>query len=207
MKQASWSRIRGQNSVNNALWEIVGRGKPTGSVLKEAITVSVTISISVEKVHHQFPLRILSCSRMSENHREQKVPEARAPVEECFDCPARITSMELAPIHSVKNEWHPPECLFCKSENGCRFGEKCSYAHRQVEEQPSKRSKRSKENGSGYAEKYTTISFRISGYGAAEVFIDFAEEFRHTETNPMCYIHKKHLYVMLTFETKIHRLE
>ena len=26
--------------------------------------------------------------------------------------------------------------------NGCRFGEKCSYAHRQVEEHPSKRSKK-----------------------------------------------------------------
>ena len=36
-------------------------------------------------------------------------------------------------------KWHPPECLFYKSESGCRFGEKCSYAHRQVEEQPSKR--------------------------------------------------------------------
>ena len=39
-------------------------------------------------------------------------------------------------------KWHPSECLFCKSENGCRFGEKCSYAHRQVEEQPSKRFKK-----------------------------------------------------------------
>ena len=39
-------------------------------------------------------------------------------------------------------KWHPPECLFYKSENGCRFGEKCSYAHRQVEEHPSKRSKK-----------------------------------------------------------------
>ena len=37
-------------------------------------------------------------------------------------------------------KWHPPECLFYKSENGCRYGEKCSYAHRQVDEQPSKRS-------------------------------------------------------------------
>ena len=34
--------------------------------------------------------------------REPEVPEARVPVEECFDRPARITSMELAPIHSVK---------------------------------------------------------------------------------------------------------
>ena len=27
---------------------------------------------------------------------------------------------------------------------------------------------------------------RIPGYGAAEVFIDFTEELRHTETDPMC---------------------
>ena len=39
-------------------------------------------------------------------------------------------------------KWHPPECLFYKSESGFRFGEKCSYAHRQVDEQPSKRSKK-----------------------------------------------------------------
>ena len=39
-------------------------------------------------------------------------------------------------------KWHPPECLFYKSENGCRFWEKCSYAHRQVDEQPSKRSQK-----------------------------------------------------------------
>ena len=35
-----------------------------------------------------------------------------------------------------------PVCLFYKSENGCRFGEKCSCAHRQIEEQPSKRSQK-----------------------------------------------------------------
>ena len=40
---------------------------------------------------------------MSENHREPEVPEEKVPVVECVDCPARITSMELAPIHSVKN--------------------------------------------------------------------------------------------------------
>ena len=44
--------------------------------------------------------------------------------------------------NSFCEKWHPPECLFCKSKNGCRFGEKCSYAHRQVDEQPSKRSKK-----------------------------------------------------------------
>ena len=31
--------------------------------------------------------------------------------------------------------------MFYKTKSGCRFGEKCSYAHRQVDEKPSKRSK------------------------------------------------------------------
>ena len=51
-----------------------------------------------------------------------------------------ISSKELAPIHSEK--LHPPECLFYKTKSGCRFGEKCSYAHRQVDEQLSERSKK-----------------------------------------------------------------
>ena len=66
---------------------------------------------------------------MREMHREPEVPEARVPVVECLDGPAR-------------KKWHPPECLFCKSENRCKFGEKCSYAHRQVDEQPNKRYKK-----------------------------------------------------------------
>ena len=78
---------------------------------------------------------------MRELRREPEVPEERVPVVECLDGPARITSKELAPIHSVKSGT-PPECLFYKSESGCRFGEKCSFAHRQVDEQPTKRYKK-----------------------------------------------------------------
>ena len=44
--------------------------------------------------------------------------------------------------NSFCKKWHPPECLLYKSKSDCRFGEKCSYAHRQVDEQPSKRSKK-----------------------------------------------------------------
>ena len=39
---------------------------------RRPIAVSVTIRISVEKLHHQIRLRILSCGRVSENHREPK---------------------------------------------------------------------------------------------------------------------------------------
>ena len=92
--------------------------------------------------------------------------------------------------NSFCEKWHPSECLFYKSENGCRFGEKCSYAHRQVDEQPSKRSKKNGDKSAVAMLKSTRhFGFRISGYGAAEVFIDFAEELKHTETNPMCSIH------------------
>ena len=41
--------------------------------------------------------------QMREMRREPEVPEARVPVVECLDGLARITSKELAPIHSVKS--------------------------------------------------------------------------------------------------------
>ena len=44
--------------------------------------------------------------------------------------------------NSFCERWHRPECLFYKTKSGCRFGEKCSFAHRQVDEQPTKRSKK-----------------------------------------------------------------
>ena len=43
--------------------------------------------------------------------------------------------------NSFCENWHPPECLYYRTKSGCRFGEKCSFAHRQVDEQPTKRSK------------------------------------------------------------------
>ena len=44
--------------------------------------------------------------------------------------------------NSVCGKWHPPECLYFKTKSGSKFWEKCSYAHRQVHEQPCKRSKK-----------------------------------------------------------------
>ena len=64
--------------------------------------------------------------------REPEVPEERVPVVECLDGPARITSKELAPIHYVKNGILQYACSTSRRMD----------AHRQVEEQPSKRSKK-----------------------------------------------------------------
>ena len=91
-------------------------------------------------------------------------------------------------------------------KNGCRFGEKCSYAHRQVDERPSKRSKKNGDKSAVAKLKITRQLGCVCQDMEPEVFIDFAEEFRHAETNLMCSILKP-CYVMLTFETRIHRLE
>ena len=55
------------------------------------------------KVHHQIRLRILSCGRVSENHRGPEVPEVKVAAVECHDGLARITLEELAITHSVKD--------------------------------------------------------------------------------------------------------
>ena len=77
---------------------------------------------------------------MSENHRGPEVPEGKSPSGRMSRWPCKDYLKELASIHSVKKR-HPPECLIYKTKSGCRFGEKCSFAHRQVDEQPTKRSK------------------------------------------------------------------
>ena len=86
---------------------------------------------------------------MREMRREPEVPEARVPVVECLDGPARATT------NSFCEKWHSPVCLFYKSENGCRFGEKCSNAHRQVDEQPSQRSKKNGDKSTVAMLKFT----------------------------------------------------
>ena len=82
-----------------------------------------------------------SCGRMREMRREPEVPKGKSPSGRMFRLPCK-DHLKGTCTNSFCEKWHPPECLFYKSENGCRFGEKCSYAHRQVEEQPSKRSKK-----------------------------------------------------------------
>ena len=46
---------------------------------------------------------MISCSRVKAKHREPEVPEEKVTVVECLDGFARITSVEFAPIHSVKS--------------------------------------------------------------------------------------------------------
>ena len=74
-------------------------------------------------------------------HREPEVPEEEVPVVEWLGWPCK-DYLKGTCINSFCEKWHPPECLYYKTKSGCRFGEKCSFAHRQVDEQPTKRSKK-----------------------------------------------------------------
>ena len=81
---------------------------------------------------------------MSENHRGPDVPEVKVPVGERLDGPARISLEELAITHSLK-DGSLQNVRSTKTKSGCRFGEKCSFAHRQVDEQQTKRSQTNKD--------------------------------------------------------------
>ena len=68
-------------------------------------------------------------------------PRGRSPSGRMFRLPCK-DYLKGTCTNSFCEKWHPPECLFYKTKSGCRFGKKCSYAHRQVDEQPTKRSKK-----------------------------------------------------------------
>ena len=104
MKGTPWSRIRGQKQRGQRIlgdcwqWETNGQSSKGDNCSfrhddnKRAKMTQPNLCPSsfMQQCVRQMP-------------REPEVPEARVPVVECFDCFARITSKELAPIHSVKN--------------------------------------------------------------------------------------------------------
>ena len=66
-------------------------------------------------------------------------------------------------------------------KRGCRFGEKCSYAHRQVDEQPGKRSKKTGDKSAvGYVGNYTTMELRISDMEPPKSTTILPEDLKHT---------------------------
>ena len=109
---------------------------------------------------------------MSEYHQEPEVPEEEVPVVECLDGLARNTLEALAITLSEK--WHPPECLFYKIKSGCRFGEKGSYAHRQVDNSRLKVQKEWWQKNSSCAAKGWLVwksCYRQSGPSGKKSFI------------------------------------
>ena len=79
-----------------------------------------------------------SSTRQNErNASKTRSPRGKSPSGRMFRWPCK-DYLKGTCTNSFCEKWHPPECLFYKCENGCIFGAKCSYAHRQVDEQPRK---------------------------------------------------------------------
>ena len=81
--------------------------------------------------------------------------------------------------NSFCEKWHPPECLFYKSESGRRYGESALMHTARLKNSLAKGLKRMVTKVQWLCCNYTTFLLRLSGYGAADVFIDFTEELRH----------------------------
>ena len=87
--------------------------------------------------HSRILLRDLLRGRMREASRTRS-PIGKSPSGRMFRLPCKDHLKGNCTTPFCK-KWHPPECLFYKTEKGCKLGDKCSYAHRQVGEQPGKR--------------------------------------------------------------------
>ena len=123
--------------MNKEAKEIVGSGRLMGSVRKETIAVSDTIRISVQNQ----PTPRSSTQQNVKNASRSRSPRGKSPSGRMSRLPCK-DFLKGTCNNSFCEKWHPPECLFYKTKSGCRFGETCSYAHRQVDEQPRKRSKK-----------------------------------------------------------------
>ena len=94
----------------------------------------------MQKRHSRILLRDLPRGRQK-NASRTRSPKGRSPSGRMSRLPCK-DYLKGTCTTLFCEKWHHPECLFYKSENGCRFGDKCSYAHRQGDEQPGKRSKK-----------------------------------------------------------------
>ena len=68
-------------------------------------------------------------------------PRGRSPSGKMSRQPCKVHLKSTCTNPSCE-KWRSPECLLYKTEEGFKFGDKCVFAHRRVEEQPSKRSKK-----------------------------------------------------------------
>ena len=144
---------------------------------------------------------------MREMRREPEVLEAIVQAVESLDGHARITFKDRAPNHSVNSgtlqnacstrrrvvadlvrgaRMHTVRLTNSLTKGSKKNGDKSAVAMLKKHESHDRTGRAVVYDSS----KTTTFGLRIPGYGVAEVFIDFEEELRHTETDPMCKIHK-----------------
>ena len=85
------------------LLEIVGSGKPTGSVLKETIVVSLSVAEKRAKSTQPNPSPSSPTQQNERKASRTQNPRGRSLSGRMFRWSCKVTSKELAPTHSVKS--------------------------------------------------------------------------------------------------------
>ena len=171
----------------------------------KTIAVSDTIRISVENRHSRILLRDL-LRWMREKHREPEVPEAEAQVGKWLDCLARITSKELAQLHYVKNDILQNACSTSPTRD-VNLEIRALTHTASLTNSLAKGLKR-------MVTKVQWLCWQVHDNWVAYVKIWSRRSLQQfcgraqTYGNPSDVLNsQKPSYVMLTFETRIHRLE
>ena len=205
LSRTCWSKIEGNNVAFTKDKEIVGNGKPQGSVWKETNAVSGRMGISVQKSwHSQLLLQNKRRNHKLGRMRDPKVVEVEVRLGEYLVCRARTILKVLVRIHLVKSGILQ-SAGYTRQRKGCKFGSKCVFAHRKVwrtAQQKVYKERRQKCSCCGERQK---IGLCISGHGAAEVFIDFFGRAQPCGNQSEVVDSLKPHCAMPKFETAIHR--
>ena len=116
--------LRAQNSVYKEFLEIVGNGKPTGSVCVKGDNCSFRHDI--DKRGKVTPSNPSPNSFMQQSERKSwrtRSPRGKSPSGRMSRWPCK-DYLKGTCNNSFCEKWHPPECLLYKTKSGCRFGEK-----------------------------------------------------------------------------------
>ena len=102
---------------------------------------------SILKTHENCEGSISSTQRTRNSKKPSRMPVRSWKHQLLLLCFAKLRKI-VGVVHPTKFKqnlrvfWKRMNPQYCKTESRCRFGKKCSYAHRQVDERPSKRSEK-----------------------------------------------------------------
>ena len=128
-----------------------------------------------------------------ENLEGSTIPRGRSPSRKISRQPCKLHFQSIC-ANPCCEKWHFPECMFYKAHEGCKFWDKCSFAHLWVEEQPSKRFEKNCDQNALATLKETKNSGCVFQDMEPPKFSSFCtEELNHAVTYLICSIHQSRI--------------
>ena len=122
---------RGQRGVERRQRECY-QWKEKDSFREETSVVSGTMKICVQNRHQKNAPPSEPPTQRGRSASRKKNLRGKSPSGKFARQPRRDYLKGIC-TKSPCDYWQLPECQFYKTESGCKFGEKCSFAHKQVE--------------------------------------------------------------------------